>query len=283
MFAAKRSGGDAYSVYSPEQDSHGARRLVLLDELHSAIADNALTLHFQPKIELTSMRTVGVESLLRWDHPRMGLVPPIEFVPLAESSGVIHEITTWVLNESLRLCSIWDEAGHELTVAVNISTASLVDGRIVDTVTAAIDRSHVAPERLVLEIAERAVMEESVHAVVMRLSSLGVRISVDDFGTASSSIANLKRLAIGEVKIDRSFVGGMATNSDDRDITRSIIELGHNLNVPVVAEGVETRETWNKLSGLGCDQAQGYLICPPVPAAELESWLLTPAWSGRVR
>jgi diguanylate cyclase (GGDEF)-like protein/PAS domain S-box-containing protein len=283
MYVAKRRGGGAYVTYKPELDRHSIRRHALRTELESALAMQSFVLHFQPKIDMATMGTIGVESLIRWMHPRLGLVSPGEFIPLAEDAGLIQPITTWVIEESLRRCTTWIDAGLDLSVAVNISAPALVDDDLVGRLETALGRSGVPASKLILEITESDVMNEAIHTTLGRIGGLGVRLSVDDFGTGHSSLHQLGRLPVSEIKIDRSFVAGMGANDDHREVVRSVVELGRNLGLVVVAEGVETRETWNRLATLGCDQAQGFLMCKPVPAPALESWMMTPSWTGRVR
>jgi diguanylate cyclase (GGDEF)-like protein/PAS domain S-box-containing protein len=282
MLASKRAGGAVYSIYRPEHDSQGARRFALLDELHAAIENQDLLLFYQPKIAVDTMQTVGVECLVRWRHPRLGPVAPMEFIPLAEASGLMPSITSWVLREALRRAKVWLDAGIELTVAVNVSRTDLQDGTLIDRLRECLNDTGIPPDRVIVEVAERNVVDIALHSMLKGIGAVGVQLSVDDFGTSSSSMVHLRRLEINEIKVDRSFVGGATTSKEDEEIARQIIQLGHNIGVPVVAEGVETRQTWDKLAALGCDQAQGNLICKPVGAAEFESWLRTPAWSGRV-
>jgi diguanylate cyclase (GGDEF)-like protein/PAS domain S-box-containing protein len=283
MFAAKRGGGARYAVYQPEHDSVGARRLALIDELHVAVEEDGLVLHYQPKIEMGSMRTTGVEALIRWQHPRLGLIQPVEFVPLAEQEGIIGPLTAWVVEDGLRQCAEWAKSDNDITLSINVSTNALLDGRLVPKLEEVFDGTRTDPAKLIIEVPESTLMEEATHATIRRLAELGVQISIDDFGTGSSSMVHLQRLPISEIKVDRSFVIGMRSSGEDREVARSIIDLGHNLGVRVVAEGVETRETWDQLANLGCDEAQGFLMCRPVPIDQLDAWLRTPAWSGRVR
>lgn len=282
MLACKRAGGAAYAIYRPEHDSHSARRFALLDELHAAVHSDDLFVHYQPKIAAATMQTVGVECLVRWHHPRLGSVPPFEFIPMAEASGLMPAITSRVVRDALRRCAVWRDAGIELTVAVNISRSDLQDGTFIDRLRESLSETGVAPESFILEVTESNVTDVALHSMLKRIRAMGVQLSVDDFGTSSSSMVHLRRLEVSEIKVDRSFVGRLTTSKEDEEIARQIIQLGHNIGVPVVAEGVETRHTWDRLVELGCDQAQGNLICKPVAAAELESWLRTPAWSGRV-
>jgi EAL domain-containing protein (putative c-di-GMP-specific phosphodiesterase class I) len=256
---------------------------VLLDELHVALEEGGLVLHYQPKIEMSTMRTTGVEALVRWQHPRLGLVQPVEFVPLAEQEGLIGPLTAWVIRRGLEQCAEWNRSGDDLTLAVNLSANALHDWRLVDTLNEVFAKTGFDPKDLILEVSESAVMDEATHGTVGRLADLGCQISIDDFGTGSSSMVSLRRLEITEIKIDRSFIIGMRSNAQDRDVARSIIDLARSLGVRVVAEGVETRDTWDTLVALGCDEAQGFLMCRPLAFEELGAWLQTPAWSSRVR
>jgi EAL domain-containing protein (putative c-di-GMP-specific phosphodiesterase class I) len=220
-----------------------------------------------------------VEALIRWQHPEHGLLSPGEFIPLAERTGLIHPLTRWVLDHALEQAAEWQRAGRHLSVAVNISTRCLLDPAFPDQVTSQLATWEVSADRLVLEITESAVMADPTLAleVLGRLNRFGVGLAVDDFGTGYSSMAYLKELPVDELKIDRSFVSQMATSSSDAVIVRSTIDLGHNLGLRVVAEGVETQHAWLQLSALGCDIAQGYYLGRPMPAAELEQHLTQPA------
>lgn len=282
MHDAKRSGGAQHSVYRPDFDSQSMRRFTLEDELHSAIEERGFVLHYQPKIDVGTMRTTGVEALLRWPHPRLGSIPPAEFIPLAAAAGLMDEITEWVLGEAIGQCATWVGAGFDLAVAVNLSAADVHEGTVT-RINAHLIGHDLGPERLIVEVSEADVRRESSHRVLERICAMGVRLSVDDFGTGASSMAHLSRLPIAELKIDRSFITNIATVAKDRAVARSIVELAHNLGLRAAAEGVETREAWHVLGELGCDEVQGYLVCRPIPANELESWLHTPAWSTRVR
>jgi EAL domain-containing protein (putative c-di-GMP-specific phosphodiesterase class I) len=236
-------------------------------------------LHYQPKADLGSGQIRSVEALVRWQHPDHGLLGPGEFIPLAERTGLIHPLTRWVLDTALEQAARWRHAGRRLSVAVNVSTRSLLDPAFPDQVAGQLTTWQVPPDLLTLEITESAVMAEPDRAleVLGRLHAFGVGLAVDDFGTGYSSMAYLKELPVDELKIDRSFVGQMATSPSDAVIVRSTIDLGHNLGLRVVAEGVETPHAWDELTALGCDSAQGYLLGRPVPAAELEQQLDQPA------
>ncbi len=270
MYQAK-SAGDAYRLYDPLDDRFTVRRLKLLGELPRAINEGELRVHYQPKIDLRSSSVVGVEALVRWAHPEHGMVPPDEFIELAEVSGLVRELTRQVIEQSVQQLRMWDDQGVHLTVAVNLSVKNFSDPDLPMWVERCLDRAQIDPGRLMLEITESEVMDDIVLAlgVLERLSALGVRSSIDDFGTGYSSLSYLRQLPIDEIKIDRSFVGTMAVNQSDTVIVRSIIELGHNLELDVVAEGVEDEWTLDSLRSLGCDQAQGYYFSRPVPAEEI--------------
>ena len=275
MYDAKR-GRHGVSVYSTERDPYSADRLGLLAELRRAISSDELVLHYQPKVALDTGDVVGMEALVRWQHPTRGLLPPDEFVPLAARTGAVADLTRWVLDAALAQQSSWSEQGIDLPVAVNLAAANIVDVTLPDAIAALLERHGVAGDRLECEISEHTVMSDPERAidVLERLRALGVRLSLDDFGTGHSSLAYLKRLPLDEVKIDRSFVAGMAQDENDAVIVRSTIDLARNLGLVVVAEGVETEDVMLELAALSCDTAQGYHLSRPIPAAELTAWLL---------
>ncbi len=281
MYTAK-SAAEPSAVYAPGQDQHSPRRLALIGELRQAIAADQLLLHYQPKVDLATGRLVGVETLVRWQHPRHGLIPPDQFIPLAEHTGLIKPLTHWVLTTALWQTRAWQDQGLLLHVAVNLSARLLHDPAVVDTIVDALRTAGVEPRWLEIEITESAVMVDPAGAlaILTRLHALGIRLAIDDFGTGYSSLSYLKRLPVDEIKIDKSFVLEMSRNGDDAAIARSIIDLGHNLGLGVVAEGVEDDATWGHLATLGCDVAQGYHISRPVPAAELARWVQTTKEQG---
>jgi diguanylate cyclase (GGDEF)-like protein len=278
MYVAKQAHV-GFMVYDPAVDRHSPRRLALLGGLRRALDRGELVLHYQPKADLRTGQVLGVEALVRWQHPDHGLLGAGEFIPLAERTGLIHPLTRWVLDAALGQAAAWQRAGHRLSVAVNVSTRCLLDPAFSDQVRDQLAAWQVPPHLLVLELTESAVMADPARAleVLGRLHALGVGLSVDDFGTGYSSMAYLKELPVDELKIDRSFVGQMATSQSDAVIVRSTIDLGHNLGLRVVAEGVETQHAWEQLTALGCDTAQGYYLGRPVPAEELEAQLGQPA------
>jgi len=276
MYAAKATHA-GYTVYDPTLDQHNPRRLGLLGQLRRALAAGELVVHYQPKADARSARILGVEALVRWQHPEHGLLGPGEFIPLAETTGLIRPLTSYVLQVALRQCRTWLDAGRDLSVAVNLSTRCLLDLTLPDQITQLLENTAVAPERLVLEITESAIMTDPTRAleILNRLHTLGVRLAIDDFGTGYSSMAYLKSLPVDELKVDRSFVKHLRDNQNDAVIVRSTVDLGHNLGLQVVAEGVEDQATWQELATLGCDTVQGYYLAKPMPAAELATWLAT--------
>jgi diguanylate cyclase (GGDEF)-like protein len=282
MYVAKEHPAGC-EVYARERDDYSPDRLTLLTELRRAIDTGELVLHYQPKAELRSGEVNGVEALVRWSHPERGLVRPDEFIPLAQKTGVIVPLTFFVLNEALRQCRTWQLEGLELCVGVNLSARNLLDVNLPDTVGELLAKWELPPSLLELEITESTILADPIRAmhVLSRLSGMGVRLAIDDFGTGYSSLAYLKRLPVDELKIDKSFVQGMEDDENDAVIVRSTIDLGRNLGLRVVAEGVETAEAWRQLASLGCDVAQGYYLSRPVPAAELASWLRASREGGR--
>jgi diguanylate cyclase (GGDEF)-like protein len=274
MYVAKQTH-TGVTLYAPELDVNSPRRLALLADLRRAIEEGGLTLHYQPKVELASAEVRGVEALVRWDHPQLGVISPAEFVPLAEGTALIHALTIFVLETALRQQRAWQETGHDLTMAVNLSARSLLDVGFPQQVSALLAKHGVAPSRLMLEITESTLMTDPARAqrILHELDALGVRISIDDFGTGYSSLARLKDLPVHELKIDRAFVTSMQSIHSDAVIVRSTIDLARNLGLAVVAEGVEDGGVLSELGELGCDTAQGYYLSHPLPASEFLAWL----------
>jgi diguanylate cyclase (GGDEF)-like protein len=273
LYTAKQLHRDV-EVYDVATDRAG-QRVRMTGHLRDAIAAGDLEVHYQPKVDPRTGRATGAEALVRWTHPEHGAVSPEEFIPLAEHTGLIRALTTQVLDVALAACAGWRRDGHELGVAVNLSTRSLGDTELPQQVERALRRAGLPPGALTLEITETAVMQDlgrSV-AVLERLRALGVRLSVDDFGTGQASLAYLKRLPVHEMKIDRSFVMSMTEDAGDAAIVRASVELGHALGLSVVAEGVEDLATLAVLAELRCDRAQGYLISRPCGPAEFRTWL----------
>jgi diguanylate cyclase (GGDEF)-like protein len=274
MYLAKDAHAGS-AVYDREQDASDADRLALAAELRRAIEDEQLVLFFQPKADLHSGHVVGVEALVRWDHPERGLVPPNDFIPVAERTGLIKPLSRYVLAVAIRQCSEWNEAGRDLQVAVNLTIPDLLDLELPQYIEGLLTDAGVRPDQLELEITESTILADPfrVHQVLTRFNEMGVSLAIDDFGTGYSSFAYLKRLPVGTIKIDRSFVMGMCEDESDATIVRSTIDLARNLGLCVVAEGVESQEIWSALHSYGCSLAQGYFISRPLPADELASVL----------
>jgi diguanylate cyclase (GGDEF)-like protein/PAS domain S-box-containing protein len=273
MYAAKRSG-EGQAVFRAAHETRTADHLALLLELRHCIARDELRLHFQPKVDLATRRICDVEALIRWQHPEQGLLMPSSFISEVERTYLIQPVTRWVLDGALCQQATWLEEGFDLAMSVNISARSLRNGEeLVQAVAESIARWGTRRERLTLELTEGAIIETSAPAVLGQLHDMGVRLSIDDYGTGYSSLAYLQRLPMDEVKIDRSFVTTLATVADDAIIVRSTIELGHKLGLTVVAEGVEDEAVASSLVEYGCDLAQGYLFGRPVPAQQLTTRL----------
>jgi diguanylate cyclase (GGDEF)-like protein len=282
MYVAKGSNVNVVA-YTDELNVNTPRRLTLLGDLRTAIADDQLFLHYQPKADLDTGQIQGVEALVRWQHPVLGLLPPGDFIPVAEHTGLIKPLTTWVLGSALRQCRLWlDETRArgwpDLSMAINLSTRSLLDDGFPQEVKAALDHWRVPAHLLELEITESAIMgdPDKARRLLTELAELGVRIAIDDFGTGYSSLAYLKDLPVSQLKIDQSFVQNMHEDLNDAIIVRSVVDLGHNLGLQIVAEGVEDHQTWDQLAQLGCDAAQGYFLARPMAPADLIAWLETP-------
>ena len=274
MYLAKETGA-AHAIYAAELDRHDAAGLTLLSELPRAIRNHELVLHYQPKLTLKSGELAGVEALVRWDHPTRGLIAPADFVPAAEKTGLIEALTRYVLDEALGQVARWESQGRHLNVAVNLSMRNLHDTGLPEQVARLLLKWQLPGSRLTVEITESSIVSDPVKSatVVGRLGELGLGIAVDDFGTGYTSLSYLARLAVTQLKIDRSFVENMQTHADDAAIVRSIITLGHDLGLELVAEGVETQVTCDHLAELGCDTVQGYWVSRPLPPAELDEWL----------
>ena len=274
MRQAKKSG-KGYAFYTAEQDEGSLRRLALAGELRRAIEEDELVLHYQPKIDMRTGQICGAEALVRWIHPQQGMIPPDEFIPLAEHTGLIKPLTDWVVEAALRQSSTWRHAGLALPVAVNLSARNLRDAELLSKMTRLVAAWGAEAGWLELEITESAVMDDPDGAleILKRLSKLGFTLFIDDFGTGYSSLGYLKKLPVNAVKIDKSFVIDMLKNADSAAIVRATVVLAHDLGLKVVAEGVEDQATWNRLATLGCDVAQGYHISKPMPAEQFKAWV----------
>jgi diguanylate cyclase (GGDEF)-like protein len=274
MYAAKEAGG-GYELYHDELDRHNPQRLTLIGQVRPAVENGEFTLYYQPKVRLSDGRVAGAEALIRWEHPSLGLVPPDEFIPLVEKTVLLRPLTQFVIGEALRQWRVWADMGIRLPIAVNISTRSLLDGQLPGVTSDLLRQWDVPPAFLRMELTESFLMADSGRstAVLDALSDVGVGLSIDDFGTGYSSLSYLKRLPIEEIKIDRSFVMQMHVDANDFMIVRATVDLGRNLGLRVVAEGVEDLATFDRLAEFGCDEAQGYYIARPMPAIEFTRWL----------
>jgi diguanylate cyclase (GGDEF)-like protein/PAS domain S-box-containing protein len=282
MYIAKRTGS-GHAVVDAAQEAATVQQHELLVDLRQCISDDELVLHYQPKIDLRTHQVSGVEALVRWQHPRRGLLMPASFMAEVESTELIVPVTKWVLNEALRQQQIWREQDIDLTVAVNISARSLGPrSALADTVRDLKEIWQTPPGRLILELTEGALIEASASEILARLHGMGERLSIDDFGTGYSSLAYLQRLPVDELKIDKSFVIGLSIPGDNAVIVRSTIELAHSLGLTVVAEGVEDEATKEMLLRYGCDRAQGYLFARPCSADDFTAWLMGSPYAVQV-
>ena len=274
MYVAKEMRG-GYEVYSAERDPNRRGRITSPGELRRATEMGQLVLHYQPKTDMRTGVARGVEALVRWNHPTLGLLAPAEFIPLAERAGLMGLVTTFVLARALEQCAAWRRQGIDLRLAINVSVQSLYDDTFPGMVAGLLHRSDVPASGLVLDVTESTVMADPRRAqrVLAELGALGVTLAIDDFGTGYSSLAYLKQLPVSELKIDKSFVLGMATDSDDAVIVHSTIDLGQKFGLEVVAEGVESQRVWQLLARLGCDLVQGSYLCPALPPDALTPWL----------
>jgi diguanylate cyclase (GGDEF)-like protein/PAS domain S-box-containing protein len=279
MYTAKQKQS-GYSFHREDVDTRSAADLSLVVELRSAVERNELELYYQPKIHMRTGIMTRAEVLMRWNHPKRGHLPPAQFIPLAERTGIIRSVTDWLLDHAMWQCRTWQDSGAPIHLAINISAKSLLDQSLPGKVQSALDRWGVDPRFLKIEITESSIMADPAHAlaILSMLQSMGVRLSVDDFGTGYSSLTHLRELPIDEIKVDKSFVMGMTKNEADAAIVRTVVDLGHNLGKQVCAEGVEDEATWNQLREIGCDLAQGYWIARPLPAKELMEWLVRTSW-----
>ena len=283
MYQAKE-GHTGHAIYAVENDQHSTHRLALAGELRRAIDDRELIVYYQPKAELSTGRITSVEALLRWDHPEHGLMTPDKFIPLAEHTELIGPLTLYVIDQALKQARAWHDDGLAVGVAVNLSARSLLDLQFPAMVAELISKWRVEPRYLSFEITESTIMADTSRSleVLGRLSGMGFGIAVDDFGAGYSSLAYLKKLPVDELKIDKSFVLNMAHNENDAVIVQSTIDLGRNLGLKIVAEGVETQAVWDRLNDLGCNYAQGFYVSPAIPAEAL-SRSFHEAWQSRRR
>ncbi|MCK5100901.1 MAG: bifunctional diguanylate cyclase/phosphodiesterase, partial [Desulfobacteraceae bacterium] len=269
LYAAQQSS-KKYTIYSNKLDKSNPHRLTLMGELRQGIENDELILHFQPKINLKTRKVQGVETLVRWQHPEHGFMSPDEFIPMAERTGLIKLLSIWVLNKALNQAAKWHKQKLKMSISINLSPTTFLDTDLPDIIIGMLSQYDIPAEYVILEITEGSMIKDPDLAmeILTRLSARGIKISIDDFGTGYSSLAYLKKLPVNEVKIDKSFVTDMLNNDNDAVIVKSIIDLGHNLSLNVVAEGVDNKETAMRLRGLGCDELQGYYFSEPLSSDE---------------
>lgn len=272
---ARSLGGNNFQSYTPEMHREDMRRLTLENSLRRALEKHEFELYYQPKVDVNSRQIVGMEALVRWNHPEFGMVPPADFIAIAEENGFIIPLGEWIVAEACRQSKEWHDKGHKLKVAVNLSACQLQQGDLVARVARIIADSGLAPEFLNLEVTESSIMHDpdAASRTLHELRQQGIHISVDDFGTGHSSLGYLKKLPIDVLKIDRSFVSDVTTDRDDAALVMAIIDLAHTLRLKVVAEGVESEDQLAFLHLLRCDEWQGYLFSEPIRAAEFERLL----------
>lgn len=270
-------------AYHPQLDSGAQENLTMTTELKSAIQGHQLALYLQPKINMQTKQGYAAEALVRWIHPEKGFIFPDQFIPFAEQTGLIQGITLWMIEEACRVHAAFKKEGIALTIAVNISTRDLISSDLPEKIEQIFKQYHVSYDAISLEITESSIMDDPVRAeaTLQRLSQMGLKIAIDDFGTGYSSLGYLKRLPVQELKIDKSFVMNMANNENDAIIVRSTVDLGHNLNLKVVAEGVENLEVWDLLAKMGCDYGQGYFMGKPMPEKDFKAWLVR--WEEQIK
>jgi diguanylate cyclase (GGDEF)-like protein len=276
MYRAKEQGRDNYQLYTPAMNAKAIERLSLESRLRQAVANDELELHFQPFIDLKTAEVLGAEALLRWRHPELGLIPPGEFIPIAELSGLIVPIGEWVLRTACAEARKWHQQGFQgLTVSVNLSSRQFQQTDLVSQVTQALEETGLEADKLDLEITESNAMQNAEHSIntLWGLKKQGVRISMDDFGTGYSSLNYLKRFPIDRIKLDQSFVRDLPGDKDDAAIAMAVIAMGRSLELVVIAEGVETEEQLAFLKGHECDQLQGFLLSRPLPSDAFETFL----------
>ena len=273
MYVAKQDNR-GFTIYTTKMDKHSPRRLTLMGELRRAFDRNELELYYQPKIGINTDRISGVEALVRWNHPEHGFMTPDEFIPLAERSGLIKQLSWWVLQNALSQAVLWHEKGIDIGVAVNISPYILLDPELPEAIIGLLSAHKLPRETLTLEITETSVLKDPDLAleILLRLADMGIIISIDDYGTGYSSLSYLRKMPASEVKIDKSFVIDMLKNDNDAVIVRATIELAHNLGMKVVAEGVEDKETAARLKELKCDILQGYYYSRPLAIEDFTKW-----------
>jgi EAL domain-containing protein (putative c-di-GMP-specific phosphodiesterase class I) len=264
-----------YLCYDKSLDVNSVERLNLINDLKHAISDNQLELHYQPKLDLKTNIVTHAEALVRWHHPTLGMVPPDNFIHIAEQTGQINKLTQWVVTTALRQSAIWRADGIDLNVAINISAEDLKEADFYSFIRDAISANNIPESKVTLEVTESAVVDNPEEAIklLQRFKDAGIKISIDDYGTGYSSLAQLKQLPVHELKIDKSFVQHLHEDEDDRIIVRSTIELAHNMGLSVVSEGIEDDFALRWLAKHGCELGQGYFISRPKPTKDFTAWM----------
>ena len=283
MRTVKLGGGASYAQFDASMAVDVREQAELLQDLRRALSRKELKLYYQPKVDAKSLQITGAEALLRWQHPKRGMVCPAVFVPLAERHGLIRSIGAWVIEEACRQAAEWRSSGLRMRVAVNISGHQLRQDDLIDHIESCMRSHGIRPERLTIEITESVAMEDTAHTrtAFEQLRSAGLHVAIDDFGTGHSSLAALRKLPAAELKIDRAFVTDLATSADARGIAQTIVQLAHTLDLRVVAEGVETNAQRDLLVDMGCDELQGYLFAKPMTPQSLALWAANDSTNGR--
>ena len=268
--------------YDKSLDVSLQENLMLASELKFAIENNQLSLFLQPQINIGTKQAYSTEALVRWIHPEKGFIFPDQFIPFAEQSGLIRKVSLWMIEEACKVISVFRDQGLSLTIAVNVSAKDLIDHDLPKKIFELLEEHKLSSESISLEITESSIMDDPsrAEATLNNLAEMGIKIAIDDFGTGYSSLAYLKRLPVHKLKIDKSFVMNMENDESDRKIVKSTIDLGHNLNLEVVAEGIENMGAWQLLEGMGCDYGQGYFMGKPMPVKDFAAWLKN--WNDKV-
>ena len=280
LYMARNNKG-GLAIYNPEFDQHSPHRLTLMSELRNAFTRHELILYYQAKVSMHTNNIYGAEALLRWNHPKYGIISPDEFIPMAERTRTIQDVTKWVIRQALTDCAKWHQQGKNLNISINLSASDLHDPELPDFIAGIQAATSISPDWITLEITESSIMTDpdKVLEIIQRLHKMGYKLSIDDFGTGYSSLAYLKKMPLSVLKIDRSFVQDILHNENDAIIVNATINLAHNLGLQVVAEGVENAEIMAKLSAYHCDMAQGFYFNKPQPVEEFSTWLQNSQWT----
>ena len=285
MYCAKKSGRNTHQVYTKSMETDAHEYLLILNGIRKGLDDREFILHYQPQIDLTSGRVIGAEALIRWNHPKLGLIPPGKFIAIAEDSGLIVEMGNWVIQEACQQAARWRDAGHKgIPVAVNLSALQFRRGQLADVVAQAINEAGLEPAMLELELTESVLVEDklNVASTLSMLQAFGVRVALDDFGTGYSTFTYLRDFRFDKLKIDQTFVRNICNSKVDQSIVRSITQLSQNFGIKTIAEGVETEEIVEILRLTSCDQAQGYLFGAPMSSEDFAKFLNARTSSGSV-